>query len=165
VTVTDLAQRYQVHPNQIYVRKKQLLEQAAQVFESGNGHAGADRERAIEKLHAKIGQLIVERDFSVRKMSAPDRRELIDRQHGRLSIRRQCELLGIPRSGVYRPPPAANDNDLGLLRRIDKLFTAWPFLGSRRTIAMLRAQGCAKGMQRLMRKMGIRASPSDRMRA
>jgi putative transposase len=78
---------------------------------------------------------------------------------------RQCELLGIPRSGVYRPPPAANDNDLGLLRRIDKLFTAWPFLGSRRTIAMLRAQGCAKGMQRLMRKMRIRASLSDRMRA
>jgi transposase len=54
--VTDLAQRYQVHPNQIYVSKKQLLEQAAQVFESGNGHAGADREREIEKL-------IVERAF------------------------------------------------------------------------------------------------------
>jgi putative transposase len=93
-------------------------------------------------------------------MSAPDRRELIDRQHGRLSIRRQCELLGVARSGVYRPRPAANDNDLGLMRRIDELFTAWPFLGSRRMTAMLRAQGCAvnrKRMQRLMRKMGIAA--------
>jgi transposase len=66
-TVTDLAQCYQVHPNQIYACKKQLLEQAAQVFESGNGHAGADREREIEKLHAKIGQLIVERDFLAKR--------------------------------------------------------------------------------------------------
>ena len=89
-------------------------------------------------------------------MSAPDRRELIDRQHGGLSV----ELLGIARYGVYRPRSAANDNDLGLLRRIDELFTAWPFLGSRRMTAMLRAQGWPvnrKRMQRLMRKMGIAA--------
>jgi putative transposase len=31
-------------------------------------------------------------------------------------------------SGVYRPPSAANNNDLALMRRIDELFTAWPFL-------------------------------------
>jgi len=93
-------------------------------------------------------------------MSAPDRRALIDRDHGRLSIRRQCNLLGIARSGVYRPPRPANDNDLGLMRRIDELFTAWPFLGSRRMVAMLRADGHPinrKRMQRLMRKMGIAA--------
>jgi putative transposase len=46
-------------------------------------------------------------------------------------------LLGIARSGVYRPPSAANNNDLALMRRIDELFTAWPFLGSRRMTKML----------------------------
>jgi hypothetical protein len=42
-----------------------------------------------------------------------------------LSIRRQCALLGVARSGVYRASPAANDNDiLTMMRQIDELFTA-----------------------------------------
>jgi putative transposase len=93
-------------------------------------------------------------------MSVPDRRALLDRGHGRLSVRRQCALLGVARSGVYRPPRAANDNDLALTRRIDELFTAWPFLGSRRLTTLLRSEGYAlnrKRVQRLMRKMGIAA--------
>jgi putative transposase len=98
-------------------------------------------------------------------MSAPDRRALLDRDHGKLSIRRQCVLLSLARSGVYRTPRPANDStreggDLALMRRIDELFTAWPFLGSRRMAAMLRAAGYAvnrKRVQRLMRRMGIAA--------
>jgi putative transposase len=93
-------------------------------------------------------------------MSAPDRRAKLDRDHPLLSVRRQCGMLGIARSGVYRLPRPANDDDLMLLRRIDELFTRWPFLGSRRMTAMLRAEGQAinrKRVQRLMRRMGIAA--------
>jgi putative transposase len=93
-------------------------------------------------------------------MSIPDRRAMLDRKHDKLSIRRQCDLLGIARSGVYRPPRAANDNDLGVMRRLDELFTQWPFLGSRRLARMLRDEGHAinrKRVQRLMRRMGIAA--------
>jgi putative transposase len=85
---------------------------------------------------------------------------MLDRADKALSIRRQCMLLGIARSGVYRPLRPANDNDLSLMRRLDELYTAWPFLGSRRMNAMLKAEGLQvnrKRVQRLMRKMGIAA--------
>jgi len=93
-------------------------------------------------------------------MSAPDRRRLVNRGNGAVSIRRQCELLGIARSGLYRQPATANDDDPVLMRRIDELFISWPFLGSRRMTTLLRAEGHPvnrKRIRRLMREMGIAA--------
>jgi putative transposase len=93
-------------------------------------------------------------------MSAPDRRAMLDRSHPKLSIRRQCALLHVARSSVYRPKAPANDNDLALMRRIDELYLQYPFLGSRRMAGMLSENGARvnrKRVQRLMRQMGIEA--------
>jgi putative transposase len=87
-------------------------------------------------------------------MIAPDRRARLDRGHERLSVRRQCALLGLARSGVYRSAPLRED-DAAAMRQIDALYTDHPFYGSRRIAFELKMS--RKRVQRLMRLMGIAA--------
>jgi putative transposase len=77
-----------------------------------------------------------------------------------LSIRRQCELLAVNRSGWYYEPLGASEEELALMRRIDELHLQFPFYGSRKLRHHLEAEGHRinrKRVQRLMRKMGLEA--------
>ncbi len=97
-------------------------------------------------------------------MSVPDRRAMIEPTGKVVSVRRQCELLALSRSGVYREKPAVAPDDLALMRRIDELHLELPFYGSRRMTFELNARDGGAGgrfnrkrVQRLMRVMGIEA--------
>jgi putative transposase len=72
-----------------------------------------------------------------------------------LSIQRQCELLGLPRSTYYYEPRAESAENLRLLRRLDELYLKFPFLGGRRLAVLLEVN--RKRAQRLMRIAGIEA--------
>jgi putative transposase len=52
---------------------------------------------------------------------------MVERPGEDLSVRRQCTLLNLARSGVYRPEPVTSADDLAVMRRIDELHMKWPF--------------------------------------
>lgn len=86
-----------------------------------------------------------------------ERRRLVG-PDGQVSVRRQCELLGISRSGVYYVPVEPDAEELELMRQIDELHLEYPFYGSRSIARGLRHRGCPanrKRVQRLMRLMGL----------
>lgn len=87
-------------------------------------------------------------------------RPLVEPGHPQLSVRRQCELLGLPRSSLYYEAAAETAENLRLMRLLDQEYTAHPFLGSRRLTAWLNEHGEAvnrKRVQRLLRLMGLEA--------
>ena len=80
---------------------------------------------------------------------------LVQPDHTQLSIREQCELLGLARSTFYALPIGVCPEDVALMRRIDEVFTAQPFWGSRNIAFDLKVN--RKRIQRLMRSMGLQA--------
>jgi putative transposase len=93
-------------------------------------------------------------------MSPVQRLALVDREDPALSVAAQCRLLKVARSTLYYQPAPVDPDDLALMRRMDELYLASPFYGSRRMVAVLRREGWEvnrKRVRRLMRVMGLEA--------
>ena len=78
-----------------------------------------------------------------------------------MSMRWQCELLGVNRSSLYYEPVEPDGEQLALMRRMDELHLKHPFFGSRMMTQTLKAEGSAvnrKRVQRLMRLMGLEST-------
>lgn len=85
---------------------------------------------------------------------------MVEPDHDELSVRRQCELLDVSRSGLHYQPVGASADNLELMRLIDEMYLRHPYYGSRRMTTVLRRDGHdvnRKRVQRLMRLMGLEA--------
>jgi putative transposase len=92
--------------------------------------------------------------------SVDDLRRLIEADYEPISLRRQCQLLGLARSSFYYEPQPESQFDLLLMRLLDEQYTRTPFYGIRRMTAWLNQQGHQvnhKRVQRLLRLMGLEA--------
>ncbi|MDE4147191.1 IS3 family transposase [Phaeobacter gallaeciensis] len=160
-TVQEIAAKHQLHPNQVSTWKRQAIDGMADVFSGGkqSGPTEAD----IKELHAKIGRLAVENGFFVgraQKVSPAKKRSMVQRDHPKLSISQQCKLVSLSRSAFYYTPVGIDADTLEMMKEIDRVFTKYPFFGSRQIAAYLRREGTVVGrhrVRRLMAKMGLEA--------
>src|SRR5258708_16357994 len=91
-------------------------------------------------------------------MNRPERLALVDHDEPALPVVAQCRLLKVARSTLYYQPVPVSVDDLAMMRRMDELYLAYPFYGSRRMVAVLRREGWTvnrKRVRRLMRLMGL----------
>jgi putative transposase len=85
---------------------------------------------------------------------------MIDRKHPQLSLRRQCNLLSLARSGLSYCKKGPDEATLALMHRLDELYTAHPFLGYRKLWYLVREEGhmaSDQRVRRLLRRMGLKA--------
>ena len=87
-------------------------------------------------------------------MSPSKRREMIRKENTDLSLTRQCKLLKISRSSIYYTPVGFDPATLDLMHEIDRIFTKYPFFGSRQIAAYLPQSGFSAGRHRVRRLMG-----------
>jgi putative transposase len=100
-TLSQVGSQFKVHPIQIAKWRKAALEQLPELFVDGRTRKGGAMEAGNEALYEEIGRLKVELDWLPKKSvcSTEEWRSLVDRDHAEISLRRQCELLGVNRSG------------------------------------------------------------------
>ncbi|AWV02153.1 IS3 family transposase [Burkholderia sp. JP2-270] len=160
-TLAELAQQFDVHPDQITEWKRQLQERAADVFGAA-GMPSSEPPVDLKALHAKIGQLTLENGFFRRcahQGGIAERKTMIDRTHA-LPVSQQTRLVGIARSSAYYRPQPVSETDLLLMRRIDELHMEFPFAGARMLARLLRRDGHEVGRRRvrtLTKRMGVEA--------
>lgn len=82
---------------------------------------------------------------------------LLERDDPDLCLTTQCDLLSLNRTSLYYQPAPPSPKELYLKRRIDEIYTAWPFYGSRKITAVLWDEMIVnrKTVQRHMREMGL----------
>jgi len=170
-TTGQLASRFQVHPTQIGVWKKRLIDGAERIFSDKEKREKEKDHEFVDELYKQIGKQKIEIEWLKKRWGYLSNqisltpRTIADKHLNKLekniSIYRQCELLGISKSSAYYNLVPISPEDLDLMKRIDKIHTDFPTHGTRTMAAQLTLDVKylvgRKRTGRLMESIGIEA--------
>ncbi|ACL75654.1 IS3 family transposase [Ruminiclostridium cellulolyticum] len=166
-TLTEIAAKYEIQPNQLTRWKSEFIKNANRAFSvdaDETEQLKQAHEAQIDELHRQIGQLTVERNWLKKKLnnsaSRQSRQSMVDKKHKKLTITRQCQLLGLNRSTLYYQPHEPDRSEEYRVKwLIDEIYTRDSSLGYRRMTHILhRDHGIninKKRTHRYMREMNI----------
>ena len=166
-TISEIAVKHRLHPNRISTWKVQFLKSCEQVFRNSSAE---ERLKELEKSQNKreedflkqIGSLTVELNWAKKNLKTLDleiKMDLIERGSKDLSLRKQCQILGLCRQNLYYQARVKVEDQI-LMNKIDEIFTKHPAYGYRNLWQNLLSEGFQVGRDkvlRLMRVMGIKA--------
>jgi len=177
-TLAQLSSEFGIHAQQITDWKRQTLEGIPSIFESGSTKPTLtveQREQRGGPCH-RIASFSADRPTEGRERLAEkkitdeltiDPRKLVDPTDQQFSINQQCGVLCLSRSSYYYQPVGESAQNLALMERMDRLFTARPEMGVRRMHQELTTSNAPvniKKIRRLMRLMGLEAvGPKPRL--
>ena len=165
-TLAQLSAGYGVHVNQLRLWKTQVLERLPAVFSDEHQalrEVQAAHEHERQELYAEIGRLTTQLAWLKKNLastfSRTERLVMIEHEAAELPLSLQAELLSLNRSGLYYQPVPPSSEELHIKRRVDEIYTAYPFYGSRKITEVLRREMeiNRKAVQRHMREMGLAA--------
>jgi putative transposase len=142
--VAQIAAENSIHPNQIHKWKKQALEDFAQLFEDdrkGERVREAEHEKQRNELYAEIGRLSAQLSWLKKNLASNrSRLERLEKDNPEIPLKTQAELLGISYSNLFYEAVPPSERELAIKRRIDEIYTACPFYGSRKIAFLLRPE-------------------------
>ena len=142
-TLAQLGSAYGIHPNQIGRWRKKLLEHLPVLFSNNGSGKEKERKEFEAELYRQIGQLKLELEWLKKnlRLSVKQMRTLVEPGHPEIPIYRQCELLGLSRSGYYYQKRGERSLNQHLMNLIGEQYTKTPFYGVEKMTQWLRRQG------------------------
>ena len=129
---------FRCDPIQVSQLTRQLLDGASELFTRGRKTKDKEEGQAKEsELFQQIGRLQIELEWLKKSLSCSDARDirkLVDHDHPKFSVSRQCVLLGLARSTLYYRSIPVREPTLRIMARIDFLYLEDPCSGSRRIV-------------------------------
>ncbi len=163
--MSELSQKFEVHPVQVSAWKKEAQEHLCELFTDKRTREKEqeDQTKLTEQLYQQIGQLQVELNRMKKKLVKPHKlnpRLLIEPCNDIHSVSRQCTLPGLSKSTYYYTPVGESEENLYYMRLMDEQYLLTPYYGVGQMVYHLRNLGYEvnpKRVRRLLRLMGLRA--------